>query len=326
MTFEPAGITAVQGRIAALQAQFGQFTVPPAQVAPSASTAKATSFDSALTDAEAALRPATSATLMRGTAGNEGTTGDAVVADAKRYLGIPYKWGGTDPESGLDCSGLVQRVYADMGYDLPRVSGDQAKAGRPVASLAEAQPGDLIAFGSPVDHIGIYAGDGKMVVAPHTGDVVKVQSVYRTPTAIRRILPDAPTADAGVDGVPYGSLFAAAGARRGVAPSLLAAVAKAESGFDPTAVSPVGAQGLMQIMPSTAKGLGIDPGDPAQAVDGAARLLREYLDKYDGSPELALAAYNAGPGAVAKYGGVPPYAETQRYVRTVLAYQNQGGS
>ena len=125
--------------------------------------------------------------------------------------------------------------------------------------------------------------------------------------------------------MPYGSLFTEAGLRRGVAPTLLAAVAKAESGFDPKAVSPVGAQGLMQIMPSTAKGLGIDPTDPAQAVDGAARLLRGYLDKY-GSPELALAAYNAGPGAVAKYDGVPPYKETQRYVRTVLDYQNRGMS
>ena len=320
MTFEPAGITAVQSRIAALQAQFA---APPVAQA-STATAKAGSFDTALTDAQAALTPATTASLQRSPAG-AGATGDAVVADAKRYLGIPYKWGGTDPESGLDCSGLVQRVYGDMGIDLPRVSGDQAQAGRPVASLADAQPGDLVAFGSPVDHIGIYAGDGKMVVAPHTGDVVKIQNVYRTPTAIRRILPDAPAADAGAGQVPYASLFQAAGLKRGVAPSLLAAVAKAESGFDPTSVSPVGAQGLMQIMPSTAKGLGIDPTDPAQAVDGAARLLRGYLDKY-GSPELALAAYNAGPGAVAKYGGVPPYAETQRYVRTVLAYQNQGGS
>jgi soluble lytic murein transglycosylase-like protein len=78
-------------------------------------------------------------------------------------------------------------------------------------------------------------------------------------------------------------------------------------------------------MPSTAKGLGIDPRVPEQAVDGAARLLRGYLDKY-GSPELALAAYNAGPGAVAKYDGIPPYKETQRYVRTVLDYQNRGMS
>ena len=323
MTFEPAGIAAVQSRIASLQAQFGQ--IPAAPVQTQDAQPKASSFDTALTDAQAALTPATTASLTRAP-GASGTTGDAIVADAKRYLGIPYKWGGTDPDSGLDCSGLVQRVYGDMGFDLPRVSGDQAKAGRPVASLADAQPGDLIAFGSPVDHIGIYAGDGKMVVAPHTGDVVKIQNVYRTPTAIRRILPDAASpADATPGQVPYASLFQAAGLKRGVAPSLLAAVAKAESGFDPSSVSPVGAQGLMQIMPSTAKGLGIDPTDPAQAVDGAARLLRGYLDKY-GSPELALAAYNAGPGAVAKYGGIPPYAETQKYVRTVLAYQNQGGS
>ena len=327
MSFEPAGIAAVQSRIAGLQARFGQVSVVPMQSTSAPAATAKTTFDSVLGTAQAAFTsPAASAQLRRSPGGAE-TSGSAVVADAKRYLGVPYVWGGTDPAKGLDCSGLVQRVYRDMGIELPRVSGDQAQAGRPVASLAEAQPGDLIAFGSPVDHIGIYAGDNKMVVAPHAGDVVKVQDVYRTPTAIRRILPDAAPVTAGeaAGQVPYASLFSAAGARHGVAPSLLAAVAKAESGFDPRAVSPVGAQGLMQIMPSTAKGLGIDPRVPEQAVDGAARLLRGYLDKY-GSPELALAAYNAGPGAVAKYDGVPPYKETQRYVRTVLDYQNRGMS
>jgi peptidoglycan DL-endopeptidase CwlO len=122
--------------------------------------------------------------------------------------------------------------------------------------------------------------------------------------------------------IPYASLFTAAGAKYHIDPALLAAVAKAESGFNPNAVSPAGAIGLMQIMPSTAAGLNVDPRDPAQAVDGAARLLKQNLQKF-GSDALAVAAYNAGPGAVSQYGGIPPYAETQNYVKEVLAYRDQ---
>jgi hypothetical protein len=243
-------------------------------------------------------------------------TGDDVVSLAEQQLGTPYVWGAEDPSSGFDCSGLVQYVYGQLGIDLPRVSADQAKVGTPVASLAEARLGDLVAFGSPVDHIGIYAGDGKMVVAPHRGDVVKVQDITSTPTAIRRVLGTA-SATAST-GTSYDPLFQAAGARYGISPALLASVAKAESGLDPRVVSKAGAQGLMQLMPSTAAGLGVDAFDPAQAVDGAARLLKQHLDAF-GSTELAVAAYNAGPAAVRRHGGVPPYSETQTYVRRVLA-------
>ena len=118
-------------------------------------------------------------------------------------------------------------------------------------------------------------------------------------------------------GVPYADLFVRAGARYDVSPKLLAAVAKVESGYDPNAVSPAGAQGLMQLMPGTAKGLGVrDAFDPEQAVNGAAKLLSRNLKEF-GSVPLALAAYNAGGGAVHRYGGIPPYAETQAYVPKV---------
>ena len=120
------------------------------------------------------------------------------------------------------------------------------------------------------------------------------------------------------DGVPYADLFRAAGAAHGIQPSVLAAVAKTESAFDPTAVSHAGAQGLMQFMPGTAAEMGVDPYDPASAIDGAARYLSQNLRRF-GSLELALAAYNAGPGAVQQHGGIPPYAETQAYVPKVLA-------
>jgi peptidoglycan DL-endopeptidase CwlO len=119
-------------------------------------------------------------------------------------------------------------------------------------------------------------------------------------------------------------MFVAAGNKYGISPNLLAAVAKQESGFNPNAGSGAGAQGLMQFMPSTAKGLGVNPYDPASAIDGAARMLQGLTQKF-GSTDLALAAYNAGSGAVQKYGGIPPYQETQNYVRNVLAMARQGG-
>ena len=120
---------------------------------------------------------------------SEGMTGLGVraVELAKEHLGVPYQWGGESPATGFDCSGLVQHTFKRLGVHLPRVSRDQAKAGQPIASLAEARPGDLVAFGEPVDHIGIYAGGGKMVVAPHTGAVVRVQDITRPIVAIRRV-------------------------------------------------------------------------------------------------------------------------------------------
>jgi len=102
-------------------------------------------------------------------------------------------------------------------------------------------------------------------------------------------------------------------------PRLLRAVMIAESGGDPNAISTAGAQGLMQLMPGTAAGLGVtEPFDPAQSIAGGARYMRAMLDRFGGDVRRAIAAYNAGPGAVESYGGVPPYDETQGYVDRVL--------
>jgi soluble lytic murein transglycosylase-like protein len=118
----------------------------------------------------------------------------------------------------------------------------------------------------------------------------------------------------------FGAEIDAAAASNGVDPALLKGLVAQESGFDPNARSGAGALGLTQLMPGTAASLGVtNPLDPAQSLQGGAKYLRQQLDRFGGDERLALAAYNAGPGAVARYGGVPPYSETQNYVNSVMA-------
>jgi soluble lytic murein transglycosylase-like protein len=121
-------------------------------------------------------------------------------------------------------------------------------------------------------------------------------------------------------GTPYAADFEAAGKRYGISPKLLAAQADVESGFRTDAVSSAGAQGIMQFMPATAKGRGVDPSNPASAIDGAARYLRDLIGRF-GSVDVALAAYNVGAGTVAQAGGTVP-AGARNYVDQILKRAN----
>ena len=192
------GMTQVLSRIAEIRAQF---PAPVQRTATrSASDWSSVAADAGLTTTDRTVNGAAATSLATDVLGGAGAATDgspagrATAAKAAEYLGVPYLWGGTDPTKGLDCSGFTQLVYKSQGIDLPRVSAQQATAGRAVASLKDARPGDLLFFDySPtrpgIDHVGIYVGDGKMIAAPQPGDVVKVQTVGQ-PTVIRRVVPD----------------------------------------------------------------------------------------------------------------------------------------
>ena len=125
------------------------------------------------------------------------------------------------------------------------------------------------------------------------------------------------------------SLIETYAAKHNMDSDFIKAVIKQESGFRPEATSHCGAMGLMQLMPETASSMGVrDAFDPEQNIMGGTKYLKGLLDRFGGNKELALAAYNAGPGAVQRYGGIPPYNETQNYVRSVLSHYNayKGGA
>ena len=385
--------------------------------------------------------------------------GEAIVQLASKHIGKDYVWGGeSDAEGGYDCSGLVQDAFKRAGISMPRVARDQQHIGVKVNSLAEAKPGDLLTFGNPAHHIGIYAGNGEWIEAPRTGLKIRRHKLTRKVTDIRRVVPDGttigqiqrqsakrgqyatvtqaapgatplvnqqgnpmaaqlaqqmanqaaipavPTPVTGavpgvpvtqstsgrvqgnmvitqsgpapimqnrtqtsnvpvgpqavgatpasvkifnatqaaaarsndpeykaalnpydtVTNVPYADLFNKAGRMYGISPRMLAAIAKTESNFRPHLTSHAGAVGVMQLMPVTAREVGVPVDkrtDPAMNIDGASHYIAKYFAKQP-NVSVGLAAYNAGPGAVQRAGGVPNYTETKNYVRKVREYMN----
>jgi soluble lytic murein transglycosylase-like protein len=153
------------------------------------------------------------------------------------------------------------------------------------------------------------------------GEASAVTSPSTTTSALATTASTETGETAGSGSVPYQSLIEEACAKYGVEPALLAGLIEQESHFDPSVGSGAGAEGLTELMPETAASLGVtDPHDPTQSIEAGARLLSEKLSEFGGNKELALAAYNAGSGAVQQYNGIPPYPETQEYVQKVLGY------
>lgn len=185
-------VTDAIGRIAQIQATLVQLDgvgkTAKSGSASGTSSTSATDFASALSGALDATQGSTTGSV----------TGADVVADAKKYLGVPYVFGGTSA-SGLDCSGLVQRVFKDLGIDVPRLVSGQSKVGTEVPSLAQAQPGDLIVTNGG-EHIVIYAGNGKVIHAPSEGRNVSLVDNWMKDSdivTIRRVVPQAAPAATG---------------------------------------------------------------------------------------------------------------------------------
>ena len=226
-------------RVQDIQATLGRISVssnwPLAATSPVASpgTNSTVTGNSAVSDPsfaqalEAFMGPSTATGVAALPAGTETGAENGAAPDSRfaevssKYVGTPYVWGGNDPATGLDCSSFVQNVYRDLGVELPRVTWDQMKQGTPVASMADARPGDLV-FSLSGNHVSLYLGDGKVIDAPQPGTTIQVRDAWENDgniTTIRRILPagdsaQAPASSGAPDAQALADLLASAQASR----------------------------------------------------------------------------------------------------------------
>jgi soluble lytic murein transglycosylase-like protein len=199
-----------------------------------------------------------------------------------------------------------------------------------LAVALAAQAGEFVVLSNGFRiHAESHSSDGSVIRLQTNQGVIEIQSNavasfeqedYTPPVAAPAAVPETAPAAPKTTPTPQ-ELITQAALHAGLPPAFVQSVARAESGYRQDAVSPKGAIGLMQLMPRTAAALNADPLDPAQNAEAGAKYLRDLLQKYENDPHQvskAVAAYNAGPAAVDKYGGVPPYAETIQYVKRVL--------
>lgn len=201
------------GRVTEIQTRMIELSQPLAAKTTAAATASATTtataksaessaaFAEVLTAVSAAADPNESTGVSLGNVTNpKNATGDDVAAATKKYVGIPYVWGGND-ESGMDCSGFVKKVFADLGVDMPRIARDQINQGAPVASFADAKPGDLISSFNGA-HISIYLGDGKAIDAPVPGKTIQIRDAWEMGSNLDKITRIIPSGTAAAPATP----------------------------------------------------------------------------------------------------------------------------
>lgn len=272
---------------------------------------------------------------------------------AQQQMGLPYSGplsnipgSGRFGDPGYDCSSFVSAAYRELGINLTPFT-DAAAGQTQRIDEGDARPGDIVFYryadpsqpGVSYPHMGIYLGNGQMVDASYnTG--VSVRPLLNMPYEIRRApgVPPAAVAQAAVGTAqqaasenPIASYARAQAQAYGVDPDIFARQIGQESGWRPGAESPAGARGIAQFMPGTAADVARRMGggvtaqqimsDPQVGLRAAAFHMRELLDRNGGDYARALAAYNAGQGAVDRYGGVPPFRETQEYLRRILQGQ-----
>ena len=210
---------------------------------------------------------------------------------------------------------------APAGAPSGPASSLQDWIGQSISAVARAG-GDVAAYANNLSTGGDLVGNAISAAAKAGADVSSFASgLQALPQTSPVATPSPNPPAAGPEVSPGGDLRAyarQAAARAGIDPDIFTAQIQQESGFNPSAKSPAGAIGIAQFMPGTASGMGIDPSDPYAALDAAAKLDSQNLARYGGDYEKALAAYNAGGGNVDRYGGVPPFEETQRYVKNIL--------